>query len=341
MVTLQSTAPAKVILFGEHAVNRGAPALAVSIELRATCTLRQAPRDDGIHLVGGGQAVSFARAAALELGRTIDAHLAAGRYDAVQEIAAANFFAPHQYALAALGEELPTFAANFESSIPPSAGLGSGGAAFVALAASVLHLLRREASPREIAVLARRGDVVAHGGIASGLDTQTSIYGGAIRYTAEHEGEPIAYADGLRLVIGNTHIFAATSAVNGRVRRWLAAAPVRNHYFQEIGLLARQAEAALHGGEWAELGHLMNLNQLILERIGVSCPELERLNDAALAAGAFGAKLSGSGGGGIMVALVAADAEDPVARAITDAGGQAIVVPVGVLGVITGEAKKE
>lgn len=187
--------------------------------------------------------------------------------------------------------------------------------------------------PRQIAALALRGDTIAHGGGASGLDTQTSLYGGVIRYTAEREGEPIPWVDGLQLVIGNTGIFAATSIVNGRVRQWLREQPVRMHYFAEIGLLSRQAEAALASGDWRLLGQLMNLNQLLLERIGVSCPELELLNEAALGTGALGAKLAGSGGG-IMIALVLPADVEPVAHAIEQAGGTAIIVPVGVPGLV-------
>ena len=204
---------------------------------------------------------------------------------------------------------------------------------FVALAAALEQLLAGPATPRRTARRALRGDLIAHGGIASGLDTQTSLYGGAIRYSVEHEGEPIPAAHGLSLVIGHSGVSAATSVVNGQVRSWLAERPLRMHYFQEIGLLTRHAESALAAGDWVELGRLLNLNQLILERIGVSCPALETLIDAALAAGAFGAKLSGSGGGGIMIALVRAEDGQAVARAIGAAGGTAFLLPVGVPGV--------
>jgi mevalonate kinase len=335
MTMMRVTVPAKAILFGEHAVNRGATALAVSVGRYATCSLQAVPGDE-VRLSTGDQAATWRRDEVLSLGQMVDSYLAQGQYDAVQRLAADNFWAPHVYLLAALGDGLPGFAAEFASSIPRSAGLGSGGAAFVALAVAALQSIGREAAPRVVAALARRGDVVAHGGIASGLDTQTSLFGGAIRYTAEREGEPIPYASGLALVVGNTHVFAATSEINGRVRRWLAEQPVRLHYFHEIGLLARHAEVALATGDWPELGRLMNINQLILERIGVSCPELEQLNQAALAAGAWGAKLSGSGGGGIMIALVDTERAPTVAAAITEAGGEAIVAPVGVAGATIG-----
>ena len=76
----------------------------------------------------------------------------------------------------------------------------------------------------------------------------------------------------------------------------------------------------------------MNLNQLVLEKMGVSCPELETLNRAALAAGALGAKLSGSGGGGIMLALTSPETKAAVAVAIAQAGGEALTPEVAVEG---------
>ncbi len=332
MPAFTTTAPAKAILFGEHAVNRGQAALAVSVGLYARC--RVAPAADGYRLAGGGQAQEIGREAILALGAQVDAWRAAEDYAAIQRLAAGDFFAPAKYVLAALGAELPAaLDICFESEIPQSAGLGSGGASFVALAAALAGATGHAGDPRLLARWAVRGDIIAHGGVASGLDTQTSLYGGAIRYTAAREGEPIHAAPGMRLVIGNTGVIAATSEVNGRVRAWLAERPVRMHYFQQIGLLSRYAEVALRAGDWPELGRLMNLNQLVLERIGVSCPELEALNEAALAAGALGAKLAGSGGGGIMIALVAPETQEAVARAIAGAGGTPIIAPVGVPGV--------
>jgi mevalonate kinase len=348
MRRITATAPAKAILFGEHAVNRGQPALAMSVGLYATCALAWEPRaaqhiherapedqtQESYRFASDGRSDTTTRSAILDLGRAIDTYRDDGDYAAIQRIAAEDFFAPAKYVLAALGGTLPqNLDIRFTSEIPQSAGLGSGGASFAALAAALAHVLGQHAAPHQIAACAQRGDIVAHGGVASGLDTQTSLYGGAIRYTAEQQGEPNAYADGLTLVVGNTGVFAATSDVNRRVRAWLAERPVRMHYFQEIGLLAHQAEAALRDGAWPTLGRLLNLNQLILERIGVSCPELDTLIDAALAVGALGAKLSGSGGGGIMIALTTPDKIAPIAQAIGEAGGTAIIAPIGVPGV--------
>lgn len=337
--TTTASAPAKVILLGEHAVNRGEAALAVSLGLFSSCTLTLAPRTTGYIFRCEGahpRQVETTRAALLAFAEVIDAYLASHNFAAIQRTVASDFFAAAKYVLAAAGALLPPgLAITTRSEIPPSAGLGSGGSVFVALAAALATLIAPDSSPHQIAQWALRGDVLAHGGTASGLDTQTSLYGGAIRYTSEHQAEPLPYAEGLSLVVGNTRVSAATREVNGRVRAWLAERPARLHYFREIGLLVRQAEIHLRSGDWPALGHLLNLNQLVLERLGVSCPELDRLIEAALEAGALGAKLAGSGGGGIMFALVTPATAQAVTEAIRAAGGEALSAPVGVPGVAT------
>jgi mevalonate kinase len=381
---LTARAPAKVILFGEHAVNRGQPAIATSVGLYATCTLRQtdatgiAFRSDA---PGSGTACASPKEL-LDLGNAVDAWRAAEDYEAIRRLAAADFYAPHKYVLASAlrdtrdtrdtrdADALPAVPAGvtqahaeqyprvtwtraglhvenplpaglevtFASEIPRSCGLGSGGAAFAALATALDawlgHSAGGSADRERIAEWAHRGDVVAHGGIASRLDTQTSLCGGAIRYTvASGLGEAVPVHLDLCLVIGNTGVTAATSAVNARVRHWLAENPAgRMRYFEAIGLLAHAALAPLAAGDWPELGRLMTLNQLALEKIGVSSGELERLIDAALAAGALGAKLAGSGGGGIMIALCTRDRAPSVAEAITSAGGTPLLPALAVAG---------
>jgi mevalonate kinase len=202
------------------------------------------------------------------------------------------------------------------------------------MVAAVTTLLGQDASPEQRADWARRGDVIAHGGIASALDTQTSLLGGVIRFTGQGLASRVKVAPGFTLVIGNSGLAAATSEVNGRVRDWLSERPKsRLAYFQTVGALSRSAEPLLERGEWVELGKLMNLNQLVLEKIGVSMPQIEGLIESALEAGAFGAKISGSGGGGIIVALASAETKQGVADAITRAGGTALVPDVAVEGV--------
>lgn len=336
-------APGKVILFGEHAINRGQPALAASVGLYATCRLAAA-KGQGCSLRSDAEdarATQVSWDEIVVLGRDVDRCRAAEDYAAIRRLAAADFFAPAKYILAgALGGVLPEAARPgieiaFRSEIPRSCGLGSGGAAFAALAHALTAWLDLPPDRERLADWAHRGDVIAHGGIASRLDTQTALGGGVIQFTARGTGlgEPVPYAPGLCLVAGNTNVVAATSEVNAGVRAWLGASPVvRQRYFEAIGMLSRAALDPLRTGDWAQLGHLMTLNQVLLEEIGVSCPEIDRLIEAALEAGAFGAKLSGSGGGGIVIALTTPERAERVGQAIIEAGGQALTPCLGVPG---------
>lgn len=304
MTAVRATAPGKIILFGEHSVNRGQSAIAVSVGMFAAC--RVAVRPEGPYRLRSGEREAVAsRAEVLALAREMAAARAAGDLGAIRRLAQA-YFVPTQCILgSALGEALPAgMEVEFTSEIPPYVGFGSSGAAFVALARCLGQLAAPQASPEPVGQWAYLGDVVAHGGVASALDTQTALHGTVIRFSVTEGARPLPFAPGLRVVVGNTRVIAPTSEVNGRVARWLEERPDRLHFFREIGLVSRLAEGALQQGDWPGLGQLLNLNQLLLRTIGVSCPEIDDLVDAALAAGAYGAKLSGSGGGGIVVALV-------------------------------------
>jgi mevalonate kinase len=338
-MTIITAAPAKAILFGEHAVNRGQAALAVSVGLHARCALEIA--GDVFCFEGAGHTQYALRHDIIALRHDVDAWREAQDYNHIRTLAQADFFAPQKYMLAhAFGEALPAgMTIRFESVIPPSSGLGSGGATFAALA-KALSLTPALSHPStaaqeergteresEIGRWAWLGDVIAHGGIASALDTQTSLLGGAIRYTKEAWGRRVPCHPSLSLVIGHSGVSAATSEVNTRVREWLAGDPMRMRYFEMIGVLSDAALERLEDGDWKQVGKLMNMNQLVLEKIGVSCPALERLIDAAVRAGALGAKLSGSGGGGIMIALATPETKMSVAQALRDAGAQFVYTP--------------
>lgn len=324
-----ASAPAKAILLGEHAVNREQPALATALDLRARCLAyargdgRYSFRSDARTESGGLAEVRAFRA-------EVDRARGDGDVAGIRELAERDFFAPARYVLGQLLDrvagEFRGVDAEWESPIPIGAGLGSGAAASAALVVAVGALQGREPSPREVADVAWQGDVIAHGGIASGLDSGACALGGVVRYTLAAGPEPVSAPGTLPLVVGDTGVVANTAAVNGRVRGSLAQRPWRAHLFGEIGLLAEAAAGALADGDLERLGRLMNLNQLVLERLGVSSPELDALVEAALEAGALGAKLSGSGGGGIVVALAAPGGTKAVAAAMEGAGGSSYVV---------------
>lgn len=322
-----ASAPAKVILFGEHAVNRGQVAVAAAVDLRATCTVR-ARGDDRFVLRVGDRAHDLSRAELELLRRAVDEARARADADSIQRLVGSTFFAPACYVLALFltRHDLPGLEIAWRSAIPIGSGLGSGAAASSALVLALCAAAGVTMPAEERAHLAWQGDVVAHGGVASGLDSAATTLGGVVRYTVAGGPAPLQVGADLPIVIGDTGVRANTAEINGRVRAWLAANPAGQALFPAMGTLAERALAALAAGDLRQVGVLMDRNQDLLEQLGVSCPEIDRLIEAARGAGALGAKLSGSGGGGIIIALTTAQREAAVARAIEAAGGAALAV---------------
>jgi len=331
---ISASAPAKAILFGEHGVNRGQPALATAVgPRRVHCRVK--PREDGAYAFRSGKTQKGDdREGLLAFKAEVDALRGEGDLDGIGT-RARDFFAPARYVLAHVLERSSVSGLDIEwsSDLPIGSGLGAGAAAMCALALAALRSAGEGSSPEEIATLAWQGDVIAHGGTASGLDSGACALGGFTRYTLEEGPQPLPQEVPLPLVIGDTRIGANTAEVNARVRRRIEEHPSTGHLFAEIGALVGYALTALEAGDLETLGHLMNLNQLALEKLGVSSGELERLIEAALEAGALGAKLSGSGGGGVMIALARDGEQETVARAIDAAGGRGIVAEAGAEGV--------
>lgn len=334
----QASAPAKVIFFGEHSVNRGQPAVAAAVSLRTSCTLK--PYKSGtVFMVSGNQRDESDLSALLSLRNQVDKYRKDKAYGNIQSLAAADFFAPVKYVLAQLLPEegsarlrLEGLEVHWNSDIPVSVGLGSGAAASSSMVAALVQRLGLRIPLSKCASLAWQGDIIAHGGVASGLDSGASTFGGFIRYSEKNGVEPIESAEKIPLVVGDTGVKANTALVNEGVRRWAATHPKAKALWTRIGELALQGEKALLRGDLDELGKAMCMNHRLLCEIGISSPELDSLVQAAMNAGALGAKLSGSGGGGIMMALATRNTADDIAAAIESAGGKALFTWAGARG---------
>lgn len=333
MPTLVTSSPAKIILCGDHGVNRQQPALSTAVSMRTQCKV-SARADEDFTLRSGERFETCSRGRLFEFKREVDALRDGNQLDEIREVAR-DFFAPTRYVLAYVVAQVggPGLDIEWESAIPISSGLGSGAAASTSMALAAFHLAGHEPAAADVIRASWQGDIIAHGGIASALDSSTCVYGGLIRYTVADGAEPLNVSASLPLIVGQSFVAErSTARINTIVRRYLEAHPARMHLFGDMGWIVHQIEAVLTDQDLPALGHLFNLHQLIQEKIGTCAPENEAQIEAAIGAGALGAKISGAGGGGIIIAIAEAQQQPAVIAAIEAVGGRAFAVETGAPG---------
>lgn len=212
------------------------------------------------------------------------------------------------------------------SSIPVAAGLGSSAAVAAATAMAVSELLDVKLSKDEIFRISLEAERIVHG-TPSGIDPAIATFGGALLFRKDAVFTPLDVQCDLPLVVGDTGIERSTGKLVVMVRERKSRYPsVIDLIIRCGGKLVSRAVDALKTGDLETLGELMNINHALLYAIGVSCESLERLVYAAKKSGAFGAKLTGAGGGGCMVALAPREGLRRVADAIERVGGTAFIV---------------
>jgi len=284
----------KVILLGEHAVVHGVPAIAAGIGLGATARARALPPGEASVLELGGR--SWRAGGTEDTARAFTALLAAGapmngERDAQTEEAAVEVVA--------------------HSDLPAGGGLGSSAALGVAIAKAVELLLRGVADPDRALCRARAWEEVFHG-TPSGIDTAAALHGGCFRFSRAHGVHPITPARALWLCVGWTGAGASTKAMVDSVAQLAARKPeLVSRAMDGIRALVQNAELCIEGGDLPALGKLMNMNQMILAGLMVSTEGIETLCAAARGAGALGAKLTGAGGGGSVIALLSGEDAAP------------------------------
>ncbi|MCE5259180.1 MAG: mevalonate kinase [Chloroflexi bacterium] len=310
MVT-SSSACGKAILLGEHAVVYGQPALAVPLpDLSAYAKVEPLPTGSGIVIE------------ASDLGRSVT-------YPALnldnQDLFARGLQTTIGNALAALQlDEVPPLSIKLHSQLPPARGLGSGTAVTIAIIRALARFTDVLLAPEVISELAYRTEILYHGH-PSGIDNTVIAYERPIYYQRGKMLSLLEHIPAFTLLIADSGIASQTRGAVEQVRRAWQAQPTRcEALFERIGRLTAAGRVALEAGDWPELGALMNADQCLLAELGVSSPEIERLNAAALQAGALGAKLSGGGQGGCIIALVDAATTETTAQALRTANARQV-----------------
>lgn len=304
---VQATAPGKIILFGEHAVVYGRPALAVpvtQVAARAQITF-QAEKESGIWL----DAPDIGLSASLE--------------QLLQQATPPPLAIACRSVCQALGVENPPRLRIFvSSSIPLAAGLGSGAAVSVALIRALSAALGQPLPEERVNALAYEIEKLHHG-TPSGIDNTVICYARPVYFVRGQTPQSFRVARPFTLVIGDTGRTAPTKESVGAVRQLWQADPARwDKIFDQVAEIVEAAKTAIASGEISRLGALMDDNQRLLQQMTLSSPELDRLILAAKTAGAQGAKLSGGGRGGNMLALAAPEKAATVAAALRRAGAR-------------------
>ena len=290
-----ASAPGKIILFGEHAVVSGVTALGSAIDLRARVTVQDL----------SGSVLIKTKELTLK-GFSLD--LTSGRLESAQAAHATRYIS------AVLREfEVKDIQVCIDSSLPPAAGLGSSACIVVAAVA---------------AISAHRGLGLSR----SPMDTALATYGGYLQISQYIQ--PLDLPP-LEMVVGYTKIPHDTKSEVEKVqdlkKRYFELVDL---IFQAIGALSEKAVPLIREQNHAALGQLMNVNHGLLMALGVSSRELDELVYAATGAGgAFGAKLTGAGGGGCMIALPGTAGVDALMVALRQARGVPFKVVTGCEGV--------
>jgi len=323
-LSVTASAPGKIILFGEHAVVYARPAIAVPVwQVRAQVTIDPLPGNVEID--------------AADVARWYDLR------DAPPDDPIATMVTR---TCARLGVEPQGFAIHIRSTIPVARGLGSGAAVSVAVGRALAKFYATENTEREksrsnsvspvpsvaalsveeISALAYEVEKLHHG-TPSGIDNTVIAFEQPVYFVRDQPIESFRVARPFLIAIADTGVAAPTKIAVGDVRRaWQADRARYEALFDQIGAIARDARAAIERGDVGALGPLMNANQKLAREIGVSSPEIETLVDAALRAGARGAKLSGAGRGGNVIVLAEGENREKVERALMDAGAARVIV---------------
>jgi mevalonate kinase len=211
------------------------------------------------------------------------------------------------------------------STIPIAAGLGSGAAISVVIIRSFSAFLGHPLPNDVVSKLAFEVDKIHHG-TPSGVDNTVITYEKPVYYVKDDSIQTLELSHPFTLLIGDTGIISPTSRTVREVRQaWIADPQRYEDIFKSIGTIVERARKAIENGEIELLGELMNKNHTLLRKMNVSSPDLDHLVEAARSAGAFGAKLSGGGRGGNMLALVDQEHAGKISNDLIEAGAVKVI----------------
>ncbi|HJU95682.1 MAG TPA: mevalonate kinase [Nitrososphaera sp.] len=319
----KASAPAKVILFGEHFVVYGGPAILAAINKRVSVDARTIiPNENKIVVrsdigVAGEYNNNNGEFNTLEGGSKAKVILDP-LYGAIRQV------------LLLRNKKNMGIEIGISSRVPPGIGLGSSAASCVATVAAVDSLFEKNPSRQKVCKLAIKSERLIHK-MTSGADCYVSTFGGLMHYNGKSKSfKNIETKESLSLVVASTGIKHSTSELVASVKRFK---DTNRTLFESLSKQASdiclQACTAIESGKCDKIGELMNENQIILQQIGISHHKVRDIIDICRKAGAVGAKMTGAGGGGAVIALAASKQESTkIASHIKTAGYQSFEVQI-------------
>lgn len=304
MPIIPASACAKVILFGEHAVVYDAPAIALPVStLRVKATI-----EPGIGLEPGTVLIKIPG-----LGMDTNLKSLPGSHPVALSI---------QNTLESIGiQGQPSFRLRLTNNFPLGAGLGGSAAIAVAIARGLSAFLGHPLSQTEVNAIAYESEHSAHG-TPSGIDNTVVSLEKPIYYLKGQKPEILKPGCQFSFLIADTGVSKYTQDVVGDLARKRAADLAVPEIMKAIGIISKEGRKAFSKGDSSKLGSLMDENQSYLENLGVSLLQLQKLIEAARVAGALGAKLTGGGRGGCILALTEADKRQVVEKALQESGAK-------------------
>ena len=314
------SAPGKLMLFGEHAVVYGRPCIVTAVDQRIQTSVERIA-DKLLQINAPDVGVVNYEVSISKLGRG----------DIPKEVkfiefAVRNFFRKYRFDSGIRVETKSDFSSKF--------GFGSSSAVTVSVIKALSELFNRKLSKKEIFDLSYQTTLNVQG-IGSGFDLAAAIWGRTLYFIAGGKKiDEINIAKNLPLVIGYTGIKADTTTLVKKVANLREEHPTLvDSIFDIIGTIVEESRIALENGNFKLLGELATINYGLLVSLGVSSQELENLIIVAKKKGAYGAKLSGAGGGDCMIAFADYKRRSKIASAIRGVGGTVLTVKTGAEGV--------
>ncbi len=312
MKKVNISCPGKLMLFGDHAVVHNRHCLVTAVDQRLTVTIEKSS-DEGITLTAPDVGLNNF---AFSLADSDSPDFPKVAKFVAQSIS--NFSKRHSFSMGLRVSTRSEFGATF--------GFGSSSAVTVATLKALDEVFETHLSNEDIFQLGYQ-TVIDIQGVGSGFDLASAIWGNTILFaTGGKEIVPLGVSS-LPIVVGYTGVKADTATLVKQVNKLKQQYPAFvESVFDQIESIVLEAKPLIVEQEWAEVGQYMNFQQGLLESLGVGSPQLSSLIFAARHAGAFGAKLSGAGGGDCMITVVDDDHRKAVETAIIQAGGTVLSV---------------